>query len=377
MLRRFLVVVGFAALGAGCAQNGSSVPPFSSGTVTPTASPSPSPSPRGISGTITEFASGGMTAPDQIVAGPDGNMWFSNGCGAQIGRITPSGTVTVYALPTPVAAPVGDIPTPSPPTPCIGSLAAGPDGNVWFTDFRTDHVGKITPAGAVTEFSAGISASATPWGIAAGPDGNLWFTEGDGGPPSYSAPRIGRITTSGAVTEFTQGLSAGTYPQGIVAGPDGNMWFAEYGHPGPPAPPGSGQLPPQNVGRIGRITMSGAVTEFAAGISNAGGPSRIAAGPDGNLWFTERELPKLGRITTTGAVTEFTLAPNAIAAGPDGNMWFTETSPDRIARITPAGVVTEFSNGITPGSNPTGIASGPGNTIWFVETAGNRIGRVQ
>ncbi|HTD38880.1 MAG TPA: hypothetical protein VK669_15320, partial [Candidatus Limnocylindrales bacterium] len=298
MLRRFLVVVGFAALAAGCAQNGGgSVPPFNSGTAAPTAtpSPSPSPSPRGISGTITEFPSGGMSAPDRIVAGSDGNMWFSNDCGGQIGRITPSGTVTVFALPTPVALPAGDVPTPSTPTACIASLAAGPDGNVWFTELRTNRVGKITPAGTVTEFSAGISPGATPWGIAAGRDGNLWFTEGDGGPPSYSTPRIARITTSGVVTEFTQGMSAGTFPQGITAGPDGNMWFAEHGYPGPPAPPDAGEAPPQNVGRIARITMSGAVTEFAAGIMNGSGPSQIAAGPDGNLWFTETMFPHLGR----------------------------------------------------------------------------------
>ena len=33
------------------------------------------------------------------------------------------------------------------------------------------------PVGAVTEFSSGVSASSQPNGIAAGPDGNLWFTE--------------------------------------------------------------------------------------------------------------------------------------------------------------------------------------------------------
>jgi virginiamycin B lyase len=44
----------------------------------------------------------------------------------------------------------------------------------------------------VTEFSAGISAGAGPYGIAAGPDGNLWFAEDLGN-------RIGRITTGAAV----------------------------------------------------------------------------------------------------------------------------------------------------------------------------------
>src|ERR1700737_82313 len=55
-------------------------------------------------------------------------------------------------------------------------IAAGPDGNLWFTELN-DRIGRMTPLGVVTEFSAGISAGARPFKITAGPDGNLWFTE--------------------------------------------------------------------------------------------------------------------------------------------------------------------------------------------------------
>jgi streptogramin lyase len=49
------------------------------------------------------------------------------------------------------------------------------------------------------------------------------------------------------------------------------------------------------------------VTEFP--IPTAGsGLSYIAPGPDGNLWFIEGNVGKIGRITTAGAVTEFPLA---------------------------------------------------------------------
>ena len=62
-----------------------------------------------------------------------------------------------------------------------------------------------------------------------------------------------------------------------------------------------------------------------------------------------------------GDVTEFSAAsaprrePGGIAAGPDGNLWFTKEAGDRIGRITPARVITEFSAGITPGARPFGI----------------------
>ena len=72
-------------------------------------------------------------------------------------------------------------------------IAAGPDGNLWFTDYPSS-IGCITPAGVITEYPAGVTVSSHPFGIAAGPDGNLWFTE-------MSANRIGSITPTGVVTE--------------------------------------------------------------------------------------------------------------------------------------------------------------------------------
>jgi hypothetical protein len=77
----------------------------------------------------------------------------------------------------------------------------------------------------------------------------------------------------------------------------------------------------------------------------------------------------IGRITTSGEITELTtgLSPNSgplgIAAGCDGNLWFTESAdPGRIGRITPSGVITEFTAGLSPDSEPVGIAAGPTTT---------------
>ena len=52
------------------------------------------------------------------------------------------------------------------------------------------------PLGSITEFSAGLSAGSTPHGHRGRPDGNLWFTDA-------GTPAIGRITPAGAITEFT------------------------------------------------------------------------------------------------------------------------------------------------------------------------------
>jgi len=110
-----------------------------------------------------------------ITAGPDGNLWFTETSANQIGRVTPTGTITEFSLGT---------------TPYAGltSIAAGPDGNVWFTEPALNRIAQITPTGVITEFSAGISAGSGLGALTAGPDGNIWFTE-----PGVN--KIGRITT--------------------------------------------------------------------------------------------------------------------------------------------------------------------------------------
>jgi len=72
----------------------------------------------------------------------------------------------------------------------IIGITSGPDGNLWFAT-QGNRIGRITPAGVIAEFSAGISANAYPYGITAGPDGNIWFTIFTG--PGFSN-QIGRVT---------------------------------------------------------------------------------------------------------------------------------------------------------------------------------------
>src|SRR5690348_14186954 len=48
------------------------------------------------------------------------------------------------------------------------------------------------------------------------------------------------------------------------------------------------------------------IAEYPLPTTN-GEPIGITSGSDGNLWFTERRAGKIGSITTTGSVTEFAL----------------------------------------------------------------------
>jgi streptogramin lyase len=219
---------------------------------------------------IHEF--GPLTAnsgPEGIVAGPDGNLWFAECLGNQIGMITPAGVIHEFGPLT------GN---------CPAGITVGPDGNLWFAEFNAPGgIGMITTAGVITEFIAGVNAAgltpgSAPLNIAAGSDGNLWFTELFGN-------RIGQITTAGTTTEFTI-PTMGVFPWGIAAGPDGALWFAED----------NGTNSTTSIGRIipgvpNTISEFPTNTQFSASIG-------ITVGPNNALWFTENNVKQIGTFQT-------------------------------------------------------------------------------
>ena len=104
----------------------------------------------------------------------------------------------------------------------IAYMTTGKDGNLWFTDYVNNAVGKVTLAGQATEFPL-PNKSATPFKIASGDDGALWFTEN-------TASKIGRVTTAGDITEYST-PTANSGPDAIVPGAAGQhtLWFVESG----------------------------------------------------------------------------------------------------------------------------------------------------
>src|SRR5712691_3105111 len=273
--------------------------------------------------------------PRRIAAGPDGALWFTEFRASKIGRITTSGAITEF----PVAGSTFPF-----------DITAGPDGRMWFTESES-LIGAVNPAnGHIRQFLLpGTDTDAV--GITAGPDGALWFTVS----PGLGAPEgaIGRITTTGKITEFS--LPSGSSPFGITTGPDGALWFTEPGN-----------------GVIGRITTSGALTTFGG----AGLAGSITPGPDGNLWFTTGFDQKIGRITTGGMITLFPLlqsgTPMDITTRSDGALWFSEFAGNRLGRSTTAGAIDE-TRGVDS-MEPEGIAAGPDGNIWFTEFNTDRIG---
>ncbi len=142
-------------------------------TITICGSTPPSTATHVPAGIITEFPLPlAHSFPSEITAGPDGNLWFTEGTN-KIGRINSHGTITEFPLPIGGSAP--------------SDITAGPDCNLWFTEFNGSKIGRISTHGTITEFPL-PTARSIPSGITAGPDGNLWFTE-------LTGNKIGCITS--------------------------------------------------------------------------------------------------------------------------------------------------------------------------------------
>ena len=276
--------------------------------------------------------------------------------------------VTTALAPTAGAKPVGlirEIPIGG----NVGGIAAGPDGNLWFTEnvpFADEGgvvaVGRITPQGKVRKFRTGLSRATEPLNIVAGADGNLWFTW-DQGIASSSGGGIGRVTPGGRITLFPEPPDLHGSPFEIVAGADGNLWFTHAAILTP-----TGQA-------IGRITPDGVITEFFAGLSPTASVTNLTPGPDGNVWFgDDSNNPAIGRITPGGEIAEFGGLPpheftilHGPTPGPEGNLWFSANEPEPLVeRISPAGIVERFGAGLDPRTDILGpFATGADGNVWF------------
>ena len=102
--------------------------------------------------------------PEDIVQGPDGNLWFAENGIDKIGRVTPGDPPVIeeFALPTGFTDPF--------------NITVGPDDKIWFTcKDLAGAVCRMNPANpADTQGKGGYNVT-TPAGIAAGPDGKIWL----------------------------------------------------------------------------------------------------------------------------------------------------------------------------------------------------------
>lgn len=260
-------------------------------------------------GQVSEFELG--THPDNvglsdIVVGPDGNLWFTEGGRTKVGRITTAGQVTEFDLPQGAGS--------------VTAITAGSDGNLWFTESGVSRIGRITPSGEVTEFPLAGAREFWGGGIATGPDGALWVT-------MPGAGAIARIGTDGSEADFSlpEEAPAG-YPNDITVGPDGALWFGK-------------SLAPT----LGRITTSGEISQIS--LAQGRTISALAAGPFDDVWYSNGGgrigwvIPGIAQ-GTTACINSCAAPVTDLAAGPEGKLWFVAGAEGSSLYSTPGTIGT-------------------------------------
>lgn len=90
-----------------------------------------------MSGSIHSFP---VDAYRTLTTGPDGNLWVALSP-TKIGRVTPAGDLTEFLVPTTAHSPFGEGAFPF-------AVVAGPDGNIWFTEEYGNKIGRLNLQGS-------------------------------------------------------------------------------------------------------------------------------------------------------------------------------------------------------------------------------------
>ena len=192
---------------------------------------------------------------------------------------------------------------------------------------------------------------------------------GDGRRRSIQGPNVSKIRTVAGTD--TPGFNGDEIPatlaklknvQRIAVGPDGSLYISD-----------------KDNHRIRRVGPDGIITTVP-GTAGQVVPNAVAVGPDGSLYVAEdqgiRQVRPDGTITPVANV----FGASLIAMGPDGSLYIAEQ--DRIRRVGPDGIITIVAGAGAPAANassitPMGITVGPDGSLYFADRDHHRIGRIR
>lgn len=276
--------------------------------------------------------------PERLLRTADGSLWATETNRAELVRVLPGGKVRRYRLPALESS--------------IAYITEGPDGMVWLSG--SGELFRVEPESGSVAVVKGTGSAGNPTlgstgALTSGPEGALWYTS-EGTPD-----RIVRITPGGKVTGFALSGSEGAAMTGIAYGADEALWFTQ----------GSSFYNEKLHDAIGRIDADGHFTRWPLP-DRDGYPTRIVAGPGGDLWFTEEASDRIGRISTAGKIKEFALPPGVSPTGltvSGGQVWF--STAHKIGRVARDGRISEWR--IDGAVEITDIAPDPPRGVWLAD----------
>jgi virginiamycin B lyase len=243
---------------------------------------------------------------------------------------------------------------------------------IWFTDARTNSVGKLDVESGKMELIEIPTPKAGPMGIVLSPDSNsVWFAE-------IIANKIGKLEVeSNKIVEYFTGEETG--PTLLTFDNDGILWVTlSY----------SNSVLRVQTGLLGSIISSG--------MSSTTLPKPDRFSPFGIAVISSNETQKIfisdhssSRVISSDANSNFqsytsywtspskiypATLPSQIASDKSGNIYFPQHGGNRISKIsTESGIMTEYDIPTGPLSTAVFIAvSYDGKRVWFTEWASNK-----
>ncbi|HYL77458.1 MAG TPA: hypothetical protein VEU96_24805 [Bryobacteraceae bacterium] len=374
-----------------------------------------------------------------IALGPDGSVYIAQ-FGGLIKRVTPDGIMHPFAnLNLNVGPPIGG----------AGQvIAVDASGNVYYANFVNSVVNKISQTGVITTIAgtgapgfsgdkgpATSAALSHPHGVYLDAAGNLYIVDSGNGrirkvtngvidsvpaSPALGNPEAVVLDSAGNIYVADNSVIKRITPQGITTilagsgvsgfgGDGGPALRAQLNFPSSLAIDKSGNIFFTDIlnRRVRVISTAGNINTFAgnglfrfapdgtpASLAYLTGPFGVAFGPNGLLYYADRDAARVRRVEANGNITtvagngqsqssttagsipatssiSFPVSPAVDSAG---NVYFIEYTDGVVRRVTPGGQMTTFAGGGNANPGDGGKAT---NAALFqpqsiaVDTAGN------
>jgi streptogramin lyase len=142
--------------------------------------------------------------PTALAAGPDGDLWVGTDSG-NIDRVGTNGDVTTFAIPDDAD---------------VNDLVAGSDGDLYFSLDGNNQLGRITTSGVISEFTFPANAAQNAngpiemAGLTQDSDGTIWFVD-------QTNPQVGSVNLSNALLATSNDVT-------VTAGTPSTATFASF-----------------------------------------------------------------------------------------------------------------------------------------------------
>ncbi len=314
--------------------------------------------------------------PIYITEAPDGSMYFTDLLTSSVGRITPSGQLTFYQLPSKYGPPNNARPI---------AVVVQPDGVAIVTEEAGHAYATITPSGTVTEYPL-TPSNAEAASLTYDTAGTLWI--------QYNTPdAIAEVLPDGTVKPFPI-PTLGAVQHRITVGPDGSLWFTELkadkighmvtGHEdGPPIDGVYSQAFHAEEGAVayralfeqGSATYDARFKQEVTGRSNAAGRLEAFIDFDGNLQGDVNRLS--GNAATYGVKVPLkqgrNIRPHFRFTG--NRVFFTQT--ERIGNaVYASSYLMSIGQSNTPSANPTSLSSATAHYLEAVKVLTGQTGPI-